>query len=424
MNIFPETKLIRHRKFFMFLLYSLVFLAPLGVLSRALTATPEMVKKGIFILPGPTTVIAVICVAYGLVTKASISFVMRKRIFLSFFVFAGIALGAGILHVDAMNNVIRAAMFVMYSLLMVFTIVIYPNYKERFNLIFFTALGTSLMLVLSLVDYLGIYNIPLINERSISINIEELNTKFKTLCGPFRSRSELSAFLCVILPPCIASLFLPKTNLIKRLCILVAVFLIVTAVIVSASRGMYLAVILSFGYIILNAIRVGYTSKLFYILPIIILGIISILIKSPDYLLMLISRFGDLNITDIAHSESDMIRIYAFQDTFKDVTLRPWGIGFTGFEKFGRLWDVHSIFTEFFRAAGFIGVAIILNFIIKVQKFNKMHKKNPFRFMFLSAFIGFLVYNIGHSYWQVTILWIFMGCYFCEIFSPAGIHRR
>ena len=424
MNIFPETKLIKYRKFFIFLLYSLVFLAPLGALSRALTATPDMIKKGIFILPGPTTIIAVICVGYGLFSRASIQLIMRKQILLSFFIFAGIALVAGIFHVDYMNASIRAVMFVMYSLLMVFTIVICPDYQERLNLVFFTALGTIVMLSLSLIDYIGIYNIPLINERSISINIEELSTRFKTLSGPFRSRSELSAFLCVILPPCIAFLFLPKTNIIKRLCVMGAVLLIITAVIVSASRGMYLAVILSLLYIALNCIKVGYTGKLFYIMPILFIGIVGILIKSPDYLLMLVSRIGDLNFTDISYSESDMIRVYALQDTFKDVIFRPWGVGFTQFAKFGRLFDVHSIFTEFFRAAGFIGLGIILYFLIKIQKFNKLHKKSPFRFMFLSAFIGFLVYNIGHSYWQVTILWIFMGCYFCEILSPAGLYRR
>ena len=245
MNIFPETKLIKHRKFFIFLLYSLVFLAPLGVLSRALTATPEMVKKGIFILPGPTTIIAVLCVAYGLFSKASIGLIMRKKVLMCFFIFACIALIAGILHVDYMNASIRALMFIMYSLLMVFTIAIHPNYEEKINLIFFTALGTAVMLSLSLIDYIGIYNIPLINERSISINIEEFSTRFKTLSGPFRSRSELSAFLCVILPPCVVFLFVPKINTIKRLCVMGAVFLIITSVIVSASRGMYLAVIFS-----------------------------------------------------------------------------------------------------------------------------------------------------------------------------------
>lgn len=424
MNIFPETKLIKHRKFFIFLLYSLVFLAPLGVLSRALTATPEMIKKGIFILPGPTTVIAVLCVAYGLFSKASIGLIMRKKVLMCFFIFACIALIAGILHVDYMNASIRALMFIMYSLLMVFTIAIHPNYEERINLIFFTALGTVVMLSLSLIDYIGIYNIPLINERSISINIEELSTKFKTLSGPFRSRSELSAFLCVILPPCIVFLFLPKTNTIKRLCVMGAVLLIIISVIVSASRGMYLAVILSFFYIVLNCIKVGYTGKLFYFFPILILGVVGILLKSPDYLLMLVSRFADLSFTEMSYSEADMIRVYALQDTFKDVIFRPWGIGFTQFAKFGRLWDVHSIFTEFFRAAGFIGVGIILYFLIKIHKLNKMHRKSPFRFMFLSAFIGFLVYNIGHSYWQVTLLWVFMGCYFCEIFGPKPMHRR
>lgn len=418
MTILPETKYIRLRRVSIYLLYILAFLAPLGALSRALTATSDIVSRGIFILPGPTTLIIVFLVAYGFISNAIPAYLNRVRIWVYPFIFTTIALAAGLFHPDYLNASIRSLMFMVYMLLMIYLIILNIQPKEMMNLILFASLGMTLMLFLSLIDYFGILNIPLINERSLSLSVEERGLRIKTLSGPFRSRSEMSAFLSVILPVSFGYLFLPGAKKIIRIVLSFALIMGIFSVVVGGSRAMYLALFGSFGYIIWNAIRSRQLGKITIFIPFVIGGIIAILIRNTDYLFLFFSRLGDISFEKIVYSEGDMIRWYAFVDTMKDLMIRPWGLGFTQFMKFGRYWDVHSVYTEFIRASGFIGIILLSIFSFKIFKKHLIYcKRSPFAYVFFSGFIGFLIYNIGHSYWQVSTLWIFMGCYFIELLN-------
>ncbi|MAV39391.1 MAG: hypothetical protein CML12_02260 [Puniceicoccaceae bacterium] len=302
--------------------------------------------------------------------------------------------------------------------LMLYLIILNLSQKEMLNLVLSAALGMALMLFLSLIDYFGIYNIPLVNERSFSVKVEDQGLRIKTLSGPFRSRSEMSAFLSVILPVSFGYLFMPGTKKIPRFLICIALVMGIFCVIVGGSRTMYLALIGSFFYVAWNAIRKRYFGKIVIFIPFLIAGIAVILIRNTDYLFLFISRFGEMSYEKVFYSDGDMIRWYALVETAKELVFKPWGLGFTQFKYFGRFWDVHSIFTEFIRASGIIGIILLSLFGIKVfKKHVYASKRSPFVFVFFSGFIGFLIYNIGHSYWQVSVLWLFMGCYFIEVFN-------
>lgn len=430
MNISPETRLIRYRRICILALYALCFMAPLGALSRFWSTSEASVEAGLNLIPGPTTVIIVLMVAYGFLCQSVPRLIFRQKVWVLFFAFVGVTVFAAVFQLDAMNGCIRSAMFSVYALLMLFIVNLGLNERQMLNAVLCAACGMLLMLSLSIIDYYNIANVPLVNLRSFSLSIEGAGegVSMRSLSGPFRSRSELSAFLSVLIPPCLGCALLNGVSWWKRLIFIAAVGVGAFAVLVSASRAMYLALAVSLAYILFCFLKGGrHAGRIVFIS---MLGVVAgglVLLLNRDYYLMMVGRLSDLSIEHISYAEGDMVRLYALEETLKEMVTKPWGMGFTQVVLMGRSWDVHSIFTEFIRAGGVIGMFIIVAFVVGVRKMARQAEANHLRFIFFSALVGCLVYNIAHSYWQVSVLWVLMGFYFTLLSRrrrAASYHER
>jgi hypothetical protein len=172
--------------------------------------------------------------------------------------------------------------------------------------------------------------------------------------------------------------------------------------------------VLSFGVALFYLMYVGGRRRLIQRMVVIavcvVLGGVAFRATAPDLADAFVRRTTTLLPSAIAADESDLIRAEALAETVRDLRYAPFGLGFTRveLENVGA-YNVHSNVTLFLRAAGFLGVLLIVAALAPIIR-NSIRRGQPWgQEAAFSAVLSFMIYGVTHTTMSSLAFWMFMG---------------
>jgi hypothetical protein len=269
------------------------------------------------------------------------------------------------------------------------------------------AASAAIMCLCSLVDRWGVLDIARINDRVAFRNID--GDEIPNVVGPFYSQTALAAYLALAFPVACRKMA-AQPVLGWRVLWLGATIAIVLAGIMTYSKTL----ILSFGVALCYLLYVGGRRRLIRRIVVlavcVVLGAMAFRATAPDLEAAFVRRTTSLLPSAIAGDESDLIRAHALAETLRDLHYAPFGVGFTRveLENVGA-YNVHSNVTLFLRAAGFLGVVLILLALVPIIR-NSIRRGQPWgQEAAFSAVLSFMIYGVTHTTMSSLAFWIFIG---------------
>lgn len=302
----------------------------------------------------------------------------------------------------------------LFYFLMVFHIVgINISSKQMERAIQILLTSTVVMSVVSLLDFIEIFDVPNMNE-GIS-NIQQGQVVVFDLTGPFRIRTEISFHLALVIV--LPIIFLTRKVSVLRIFYYASCFvvLLVTSFFTN-SRSIFLSLIVGVVYFFLavsselprtrNLSRISLFSIMFVVL------------FFNQSILEFVKASSVLNRQ--LGGESDLTRWYAFRATVYDVIIRPFGAGLDRpyIGEIGGYKDVHNSYTYLLRSGGFIGFGgLLLFFQPIIRKLMFMKISNMESILFIPV-LSLMVFGIFHTAIQVSSFWILIGFCISRTISP------
>jgi len=290
--------------------------------------------------------------------------------------------------------------------------------------IFFVWLTVGMLLSsgLTLIDFIGIVDIPLANELHISTHISGGNVIQAS--GFFSRRSAMAAYFALVVPALIP-LFTSLRNTILKIIIQITYFGSLLVLFLTHNLGGIIAILISYGLYLLWGDRINFIKRM---KKIVVVGLVFISFGClvinyfPDaievYLIRLSipSAIKDVSTEQFARQmESDYMRLYFLSQALEHLAKNPIGNGYTQIwtEKYG-LTDPHNIITQFLWGAGIFsfvwlglfGYLMIKLFVLKISPHNDLFAYfDALRYGLLSWFIT----GMAHTIICTGLAWIFFG---------------
>lgn len=393
----------------------LMFLVPLGYLTRPHQWGETSSQAG----RGVTTGVAILIIIVSLGSGRLFQALLQHMRFLALLLFGLLALVAclQVAPTDRGDAVSVAVQLVAYTLLCLSIISFDLTRPQMFWILRILSFSGVLMCFLALIDYFQIVSIPTMNDLYSVIKNEQEKTRIKSLSGPFRSRTEFAAHVAFILPVLVCASLEKSIPLAKRAPILIGAGIVGIACVVSGSRGLYLGIAASFFYIVLF----NGQKKLFsYAIRLALIGGIATVGFAkwkPEIFAIIVHRVSTINPDQIQSSAADSVRLEAFKATVEGLMRRPYGYGFTQvyLVDYLRSFDAHSVYTEILRAAGPLGVVLVLFWAYPVLRRMVGPDDAALQLPIFGGIVSFAVYGLTHSPWSTNILWVMMGLAFLSL---------
>lgn len=409
------------RKLTYLLLLACAAFSPWGDLMRFAATTTEEGSRGI------TTILALGIVGLGLFSGKAFEAIKVYKTALFFPTFLLMSGTASFFAPEPRKAIMMAVLLGAYFLLAFSVAGLRLQRKEIIQLLTVFAFSSALMSVASLIDYFDLIDLPRVNERSASRGLGVAN-----LLGPFYSQTPMAAHLCLAFPIPLAFLFSYSDKSIQKFLWILVLAPIILASILTYSRGLIVSFIVVIGYIF----YAGSCKKrlMFWAKNLIIIAAISVfgvfLLKSyvPDQYQALSIRLNDITPEGIQNSRSDITRFGTIESTLKDLSKSPFGVGFTKAEyQVGtRIYEKnsHSNVVDILRAGGFLGLVLVILFILPILKEAFLVKNPQVELPLFSALISFFVYGLTHTTLATLFAWIVAGVAFSWISIEARCRRK
>jgi O-antigen ligase len=270
------------------------------------------------------------------------------------------------------------------------------------------SVGFSILCILSVIDYLGFYEIIGFNERvSAMVDAEETGLVITDISGPYRQRSAFSANLSICFP--IALFYVAKSEKDKLLWILMSSILVGTTLL-TFSRMVYLSLL--FTILFYSWYRV---FNLKFLISIFSIGMLLSVTLSATVRNAIYFGYKSLEgrFTEGGHHPGDTWRYDAYVITLNDLKSRPLGMGFSKLwsPKMRRFANPHSLYTSYFRAGGFIAIIAFLLILFNAFLTIKIRIRSPEVVPLICSVLSMMIYAVTHLAISI-IFWCFIGLIF------------
>lgn len=294
---------------------------------------------------------------------------------------------------------------------------------DRALVIYF--ISSFLMCIVSLVDYYNIFKVPGFNTWMDGAMARTLSNTLG-VSGPFETRTGIANYLCISVPIGVHCFFTRTGR--SRYFYAFASLVVVLTCLLSLSRGLYPSILCTFllytfrFYKTQSAARATIYWRSLFLLVILVFGSYYLIRQSSQLHSTLMTRVTSLDVEQVTSSDADMLRVWAFQQTVRDLMESPFGMGYSTVLLWtGERKNPHNVFTMLLRVAGFLGVIFIVSFITPYIKRSWTRKDDPVLSCLNTVFISFLLYGMTHHILGTLLFWIFLGLAINKLFHPQ--HR-
>lgn len=367
---------------------------------------------------GVTTACALVVVLVSVMNRRLFRLILSRPVVLSYAVFISLGLISTILVQGIVSeNISLGLVGMLYWLVALAVCALQVDDRSMHNIVCVYVLSTSVMLLISLADHWRLMDIPGINEHYRGFSVEGL--RGDDLIGPFESRTVLATHLALIWPMSlykVLSFRFRKDGTLALIVWSVSLITASTAVLFCTSRSLYIAVIVSGWYVWYRSKNVQ-RKTILTVYGVSVVVVLWILVQAfPERWQIVGLRFRSLH-PDTVVQAGGHYRIDALVITINDLARNPLGMGFGIIEALGK--NSHSIYTEWLRPGGVIGLVCVVIFLYVPMKVVAGREAGFVVQLVSGAMIGFLSYGISHSTQNMLMGWIMIGYLYY-----VGIHMR
>lgn len=388
-----QTKLL----FVIIILY--LFTVPFGIVFKSFEDSREFLKPPLINLSFLTSLILLL----SILSLKRIQFKVIDSLLLVLFIYISLVT---LLFTNNLSNSLYSIILFLSNILLVISI---ENIKIKRSTVhsffYILAIGSLISSLATIVDGIGIFNIPYFNEKSSFLNEYDVYA----ITGPFLRRTSMGAFYIIILITNLLSFFYYK-----KIIYGLSLFFSLIAIILTFNRSAPLALVIIFLIFIFKR----YHINLFNIFKIIILTtvmstLIMIFIPNKQNKVVKTKLLTTLFIENKtnAQREADNLRLEVFHQIItKDITNNPLGYGFHDFyfDKMNKNVNVHSNLNLLLYATGIFGVFWIMFFLYYLYKTSKKIVSKEGIIIKYSLF-GWLLYSLVHTTISTFLAWLFLG---------------
>lgn len=365
---------------------------------------------------GLSTIISIIIIILGVLSNNLLKGIYKLSNYFSFTIFITLSFFGTMLSDQPDNAVTSTISFITYFSLIFIIVGFNPDKKKIRDFILCLVGSTSLMALLSLVDYIGVFPIPNFNQANSLILSED--SWVKDLTGPFQIRTHMAIHLSLIIFLPILYFDKSSKSIFRKTFWLILFILILTVSFLTHSRTILLAGFFGFIYYLLY---IKTRFKVSYLMLFLVLGVFSYTVFEKNNNLFTTAIKSRLDVSNSSET-SDWLRYYAFEATLEDVLKSPIGAGFSKpyIDQVNAHKDVHSSITFVLRSGGFVGFFALLYFFYPV--FKKIISRDISEddiFIFLPIICLFF-FGFFHTAIQVTTFWVLMGFAFNSIYNDKN----
>jgi len=412
LNKKTKHKLFSKDKISFDLLCIYAFVVPLGTLFRFTSEEGSLGISTILLLSLVTIYIS-----------STVPLLFKKKIF---FILLLLVLWFSLSTLFALDSIISGyktmAMIIMYIFFAItITKMNLPANRLKSFFLWLVA-GMFLSSGLTLIDFLGIIDVPCANELQRSTDIGD--DKIFQASGFFPRRSAMAAYFSLVLPVLIP-LFINFSNAMLKIIIAFTYFISMLILLFTHNLSGIIAILISSGVYFLWGDRINFVKRMKRIVyaSLIILSFFYLVsVYFPDaknvYFVRLNvpSSLASISAENVARQkESDNMRLYFFKHSLASLTKNPIGHGYTQIwtEKYG-LKDPHNIITQVIWGAGvfsFIWLGLFGYVLINLFT-TKSCRHNGFFFYYDALRFGlfsWFIVGMAHTIICTGLAWIFFG---------------
>jgi len=309
----------------------------------------------------------------------------------------------GTLISGQLNSSFTILSFITYFMLIFIILGLNLSLLQISNFIKLIFYSTSLMVIISILDYHDLISISGLNNSKFN-NFDKTLGWINDLTGPFNSRTHFANHLSlVILLPLVYLSNEKKYFSVKSFFNFIVFLIIIYAAILCHSRSLSVSIFLTF----LLFLIINLKSNLFKLITLTTLFLLIIINLNTDFFEIVFHRFSSFDISN----DNDGIRYTSFFQTLNNLTDNPIGYGFSApySESLEIVKDVHSNITYVLRAGGFIGfICLLIFFKHIVKKFIKFRITKTEQFIYIPIF-SFLIFGISHTNITTSSFWFFIA---------------
>jgi len=363
---------------------------------------------------GVSTVILFIILISKLPTIPSQLF--RNNVFLFTFIALVMSLLSAQFHPGDISRATQGSFILLtYLLVAVATSAVNFSVTELRTIFIFLAIGLGLAGILTVIDYIGIANIPGANESNIATEIGR--DRIEQAGGFFSRRSALAAFTALAAPMIFILSVYEKKGTISLLLVLCGLSGML-ALFLSHNRSGIFAVIICMLLFLAFTRRFNISNKIklsIIIFLISLVALIALYTYFPDHISVYTSKLSRIMPnTSKQISESDYSRVYFFIEALKSILDSPIGHGFAPMytPKYHFL-SPHNAFSYLIWAIGIFAFIIFPFVIIKIRHSLNQGMRNaiysPYAEAIKYGLLAWLLNNMAHSSIGMGLFWIYLG---------------
>ena len=375
---------------------------------------------------GATTVLAVLIIALGLMSRLTEKGFASYSVALFFLLFLIVGAVASAWASSSDSGLWMAVLLAGYLLLALTVAGLRLDPPKVLLLMAVFAASTALMSLLSLIDYFGLLVLPVINEGSRSVVSLGSGQVITDLSGPFLRRTTLAVYLAMALPIAAGLMMSLEARTRQRLFWSGALIVLTLTVILTFSRMLLISVAAAAAYIAYATWLGSATQPLMRrgaaVGGIVLLSVGLLASFQPQRFEAFAHRTQSLLPATIAANRDDLLRINALTQTWDDLSEAPFGLGFTRVDVAGqRGASVHSNVTMVLRAAGPLGFILVALFALPVFR-RSLRICDATEFTLFAALISWAIYGLGHTTIATLFAWVMVGIGFSLVRSQARPH--
>lgn len=294
--------------------------------------------------------------------------------------------------------------------------------SSRLNRLFLLSISALLISsALTIIDFLGMVNIPFFNEFTKGVAIEE-GFKIVGASGPFPRRSAMASYYGLLLPLIMVYGFLERKRY-KQIFSFITFIIGIIALGITFNRAAPFAVILVASFFFIYG--AGTTKlRLKIVFGVIFVSIFSFVatqnffpnqMKAIKYKIQLTLGVGNYLESHLVKQQmSDMKRIYLAKETLKKVSENPIGYGLTNIPINDQEIPVnaHNNMTQIIWGAGIFGFFWVILFGVQCFKIFRTKLEKPYYIYYESikyGLLGWLLISMTHTNWATGIAWALFG---------------
>ena len=289
------------------------------------------------------------------------------------------------------------------------------------KLFLFTISALLISSTLTIIDFLGVVEIPFFNEFTAGVSIIGERFKIVGASGPFPRRSAMAAYYGLLLPLIMVYGFLEKEKA-KKVFSFITFIVGMIAITITFNRAAPFAVILVALFFIIAGGGMKLKLKIIFgIIFLSLLGFVAIQTYFPNqmkairYKMNLTLQIGTYREEDlIRQRESDRNRIYLLKESLGKIAENPIGYGLTKVEMSDRssVMNAHNNITQIIWGTGVFGFFWLILFGVQIFNIFKSKLKGPYYIYYECikyGLLGWFLVSITHTNWGIGIMWALFG---------------